>query len=732
MSTQQSKGAFGSVSSSGASNTTVTITAPSTPQRIIQNYLLIWVDETIDQTKKDCQNTLKQFGAAVNDVIMFNQPYECIQFLDQTNDEQAFVITSGSLGKNLVPEIHGMPNLDAIYIFCGNVSYHQQWTKSWNKIKGIHNNIKDICDALKEGVKQVNQDATPISFVAANEAVSNENLNQLKPNYMYTQIFKDILLQMKHNQNQDSKTLAAYCRDLCSNNTNQLNVIDEFKHNYRPEQAIWWYTRECFIYQMLNRALRTLDADTIINMGFFIRDLHQQIKQLHKQQFSNYRGKPFEVYRGQVFLKTNFDKLKKTEGGLMSFDSFLSTSRDRDVALEFAKNVLENTDKLGVLFIMTIDPRVSSAPFASIDEISYFKAEEEEILFSMHTVFRIGAIKQMNNNDLLYQVELQLTADDDEQLRQLTECMSKDIVGATGWERLGNLLLKTGHCNKAEELYKTLLEQPSNECDKGHYYEQLGVVKYQQGNYDQAIKYYEKVIEIQERTLPVNHPSSATSYNNIGSVYKKMAEYSKALLFYEEALRIRQKNLSADHPDLATSYNSIGSMCDSMGEYSQALSFYKKALKIREEILPPNHPSLATPYSNIGMVYMHMREYTEALLFHEKALGIKERTLPGNHPSLTTSYNNIGTLYEKMGEYSKALSFHEKVVGIWEKTRPANHPDLAASYSNLGSLYYSMEEYSEALSYFERALDIFKVSLPPNHPNLKTVEVWIESVKEEL
>ena len=31
---------------------------------------------------------------------------------------------------------------------------------------------------------------------------------------------------------------------------------------------------------MLNRALRTLEGDTMIHMGFFIRDLHKQIQQL--------------------------------------------------------------------------------------------------------------------------------------------------------------------------------------------------------------------------------------------------------------------------------------------------------------------------------------------------------------------------------------------------------------------------------------------------------------------
>ncbi|CAF0741720.1 unnamed protein product [Adineta steineri] len=708
MAAQESQENVSLTLNSDASSTAFTTIAPSTRQRMAQNYLLVWVDQNIDQTSKDCQDTLAQLRAVVSDVTICTQPDECIAFLDKHNDEKTFVITPGYLGQHLVPEIHGMPKLDAIYIFCGNISNHQQWTKGWNKIKGVHDNIKDICDAIKGGIKQVNQDSIPVSFVTA---------NQLEPNYMYTQIFKDILLEMKHDYNQAINILAVYCYKCYPSNNNELNIVNEFKNNYRSEQAIWWYTRECFTYQMLNRALRTLDADIIINMGFFIRDLHEQLHQLHKQQLPNYHGKPFIVYRGQGLLKADFDKLKNTKGGLMSFNNFLSTSTKRDVSHQFAKGASGNRDMMGILFIMTIDPCVSSTPFASIKEASYFK-EEEEILFSMHTVFRIDDIKQLDNNDRLYQVELHLTADDDEQLQRLTECISNEVAGGTGWQRLGNLLLKTGHFNKAEELYKVLFEQPLNESDKALYYNNLGTVKKNQGDYGQAIEYYKQGLEMYEKILPANHPSLATSYNNIGSVYDHLGEPSKALSFYETALGIWEKTLPADHPSLAISYNNIGSVYDNMGEYSKALSLYEKALEIQEKTLPENHPSLATSYNNIGTAYKNMGEYSKACSFYKKALENQEKTLPANHPSLAISYSNIGGVYAKMGEYSKTLSFYEKTNEIWEKTLPANHPSLATSYSNIGLVYENMGEYSKALLFYEKTLEIDEKTLPENHPSL--------------
>ncbi|CAF3904094.1 unnamed protein product [Adineta steineri] len=701
-----------------SSHGTTTSSIRQSRQRIAQNYLLIWVDANIDQADKHCQNTLAQLKNVINDVSLCTEPNQCIQALKKIDKERAFVIPSGSLGQHLVPEIHSMPQLDAIYIFCSNKSRHEGWTQNWTKIKGVHTNNKDICQALQVAVKQCDQDTIAVSFLAVNEMASTDNLNQLEPTFMYTQLFKEILLDIEYGDTA-IKDLAACCREVFSGNTIELQTINEFGRDYRPQQAIWWYTRECFTYKMLNQALRNMDADIIINMGFFLRDVHQQIQQLHEQQVSSYGGKPFLVYRGQGLMKTDFEKLQEAKSGLMSFNNFLSTSKDKEVSLEFAGRASSKPDMVGIFFIMSIDPCLKSTPFASIKEVSYFK-EEDEILFSMHTVFRVNAMKQMDSKNQLYQVELELTSDDDQQLRSLTDRIREEAGGNTGWQRLGKLLLTTGKFDKAEELYNVLLEQTSDENEKAFYYNQLGYVKDDQGDYEKAIWYYEKALEICQKTLPSNHPSLATSYNNIGSVYSKMGEYSKALSFYEKALEIWQKTLPSNHPDLASSYNNKGNVYDNMGEYSKALSYYEKALEIKQKNLPSNHPSLATSYSNIGLVYDNMGEYSKALSSQKKALEIYQKALPSNHPLLATSYNNIGNVHGSMGEYSKALSYYEKALEIRQKTLPSNHPDLAISYNNIGLVYKNMGEYSKALSFYEKAFEIDQKALPSNPPLLAT------------
>jgi tetratricopeptide (TPR) repeat protein len=565
--------------------------------QMVQNVHLIWLDNNIDDNSTDCRNTITQLQCAVNTINTFTDGEDCIQFIDSMGDEKACMIISGSLGQKIVPRVHQMSHVDSIFIFCDSQQYHEQWAKAWSKIKGVFTEISPICKALKQAAQQCDQNAISISFMSTNGDISKKNLDQLDSSFMYTEILKEILLTINFEQKHFTEFID-YCRDMFAENQSELKNVENFQRNYRNETPIWWYTFECFLYPMLNRALRLMDVNIIINMDFFISDLHRHIEQLHKEQFGdNHSGNSFTVYRGQGMSKTEFDQMNKTKGGLISFDNFLSTSKNRTISLNFANHAATNPDLVGILFIMTIDPSQSRTPFACVTDVSYFKDKEDEVLFAMQTVFRIYDIKPMGENHRLFQVELSLTSDNDKDLRALTDRNREETKRSTGWDQLGGLLLKMGQSDKAQQVYEVMLEQTTNESEKAPIYNQLGWAKYNQGEYKQAIRLYEKALEIDQQSLPPNHPDLAASYNNIGNAYENMGDYPKALWSHEKALEIREQTLPPNHPDSSASYNNIGNAYENMGEYSKALSSHKKALEIRQQILPPNHPDLAMTYN---------------------------------------------------------------------------------------------------------------------------------------
>jgi tetratricopeptide (TPR) repeat protein len=655
--------------------------------RMVQSMLLIWLDANIDiENDADCQNTITQLQRVVKSIKTFTNGDQCIEFIDtiDTNNNKACMIISGSFGQQIVPHVHKMSQVDSIFIFCSNKKYHEQWAKDWAKIKGVFTEITPICEALKVAAQQCEHNATPISFMATGGDDNNQKkLDQLDCSFMYTQILKDILLTITFEQKHIQEFIE-HCREQFIDNEEELVNVEELKRKYHKETPVWWYTCESFLYPMLNSALRLMDVDVMIKMGFFITDLHHQIQELHTEQFGDRTSSTIlTVYRGQGMSKKDFEQMKKTTGGLIAFNSFLSTSKLRHVSLNFARNALSNPDLVGILFVMTNNPSQSTAPFASINDVGAFKDREDEVLFSMHSVFRIHEIKSIDENNRLYQVNLTLTNDNDKDLCALADSIGEEMGGSTGWGRLGCLLLKMHQSEKAEQVYQILLGETTDKIEKATFYHGLGLAKKLQGEYKEALALYEKSLAILEQSLPPNHPDLAKSYNNIGGVYFDMGEYSKALSYYEKALEIDKKTLPPNHPDLAMSYMNIGNVYSNMGEYSKALSSHEKALAMKQQSLPPNHPELANSYGNIGNVYKDMGEYSKALSSHEKALAIRQQSLPPNHPDLVKSYGNIGNVYGSMGDYSKARSFYKRAVDIAQQSLPPNHPDLQTFSRNL-------------------------------------------------
>jgi tetratricopeptide (TPR) repeat protein len=624
--------------------------------RTVRNFLLVWVDTRIDKVNDDGHNIITELQQVVNTVYTFTDVDEFIDSVTDIDEKKVFLILSEEFARTIIPIVHQMSQVTCVYIFCENNTQDEHWTDRWDKVKGGFTNITPICEALKLTSQDCEQNAVSISYVATNDGTLNKDLDQLDPSFMYTQIIKEILLNIDFKR-QHIDEFFMYCREQFVDNGMELSNVDKIEREYHNKTPIWWYTGQSFLYSMLNLALRTMDAQIIIKIGFFIRDLHLHIAHLHSEQyFGSSQSCPFTVYRGQSLFCEDFERLIKTKGGLLSFNNFLSTSKNRNVSLAFVKESAIDPGIVGICFVMKIDPSASSTPFADIRHVSVFEGEDE-ILFSMHSVFRINDIKPLGNNNRLWEVNLTLTSDNDPELHALTKHIRNETFPhKEGWYRLGGLLLKLAEFDQAQQVFEVMLEQISDEHEKANIYHMLGIVKYGEGEYEEAVRFYEKSIEINKKILPPTHPDLIASYTNIGVVYDKMVKYSKT------ASSILDGNI-----DL---------MNDNMDDYSKALFSFENGLQVLQQTFSADPRSLATFYDRYGSVYEKLGNHQKALLLYQRALEIKQKLLVPNHPALATSFANHAAVYEKMGDLPTSRSFYQLAYNIGQRALPANHPDL--------------------------------------------------------
>ena len=77
---------------------------PQSNIRMVQNVRLIWLDQSIDENNADCRNTIGQLRRVVHTINTCTDIDTCLQFLQDTNEEKACLIVSGSLGNILYLE----------------------------------------------------------------------------------------------------------------------------------------------------------------------------------------------------------------------------------------------------------------------------------------------------------------------------------------------------------------------------------------------------------------------------------------------------------------------------------------------------------------------------------------------------------------------------------------------------------------------------------------------------
>lgn len=273
--------------------------------------------------------------------------------------------------------------------------------------------LDELISKIKsDQVKQEeSKSSEPLTFTTYNSNTNKEKLTaELNGQFVHSQLLIDCLLHIESNPT-DMKELVRICRQEYQNDKEELALVQEFQGHYSKNEVVTWYTREAFVYRMLNRALRAQNIHLLFLFRFLIRDLESQL-------IDNQCQSRITVYRGQLMWAKEFESLKRSSGELISINSYLSTSLNRDLAYKFLR---QPTDLERILFEIDADPRLHGIkPFANISQLSCY-AKEQEVLFMLGSMFKLGDITHDRNS--VWTVKLTLCGDRDLNLKELVEHM---------------------------------------------------------------------------------------------------------------------------------------------------------------------------------------------------------------------------------------------------------------------------------------------------------------------
>ncbi|CAF4446093.1 unnamed protein product, partial [Rotaria sp. Silwood2] len=404
----------------------------------------------------------------------------------------------------------------------------KQLTDNKEQIQGIYNDIEPLEIDLKNSVNNFikYERMIPELFNTNNQPFT---MNTLRNGLWFIKFLYVLIHQKAPSDSKDY--FFNFFSFYFKGNTNSEQQLEEFIQTYESSKAVFWYTKDTFIYRILNQALRERNIQIICAYHFFIRDLYEHIAKLH--QLFNERDSSLNVYRGQMMKKLEIERIKETYNLdlRISINSLISTSLDRDVALFYITGFKPKDDYHGVLFEIECKSNIKCHPFAKISSESNF-VEEYEVLFMPGTAFAVNSI-ELDQTIELYIIKLRLCNDQEIQKGfykmdmfngdcETVRKLFKDMATSTLVREIPDL----------DQLYYHMIKLFSHECIDIDYFKALGSKHFDKKNFQTSLDYYKRSLALTQNVLSSEHRDITELYYSIAESYYQLKDYNSAIDFY--------------------------------------------------------------------------------------------------------------------------------------------------------------------------------------------------------
>jgi tetratricopeptide (TPR) repeat protein len=221
--------------------------------------------------------------------------------------------------------------------------------------------------------------------------------------------------------------------------------------------------------------------------------------------------------------------------------------------------------------------------------------------------------------------------------------LKDDVISATRPEGQEGGLDKGVTIRKAVDaaepkITKAFKDQPVVEAEVR---DTLGLTYLYLGEVPQAIRQFDRSLELFRTKLGPDHPDTLTSRSNLAAAYARGGRVADAVRMHEETLRLRTAKLGPDHPDTLTSRNNLAVAYEAAGRMADALRMKAETLDLMAIKLGPDHPLTLIGRNNLALACGAAGRTAEAIALHAANVKLCESKLgpptPTRSPSATTS-----------------------------------------------------------------------------------------------
>jgi hypothetical protein len=427
---------------------------------------------------------------------------------------------------------------------------------------------------------------------------------------------------------------------LCTSGQTTLSEIQNFLKKYQVNHAIEWYKNESFLYRCVNEALNTDNIEQNYLLHSYIADLHEEIHRFKRQshamiQTAQIKSSKTILYRGARQSDEELNILKSLEGKLVTNKSFMLTSRNKKVALNFALlNNSHASDSLSLLYEIHIDLNSPNAIYADITGSQ--ENNINDILLDFDIRFRLKQCK-FDTTDNIWLCCLEATHEEPDFMHQyqampLSECLAKLNSSKNEDTRVYGTLQSTRQYSSNFNASKLLLSNKQwklpvtcRPIEWAH------------------IVHIKALIEWQRNSLS--------------------NKWIHAIQIYAQS----DIQYLSDNLNIAYCLNHFGYIKHLLDKNSLAIQLIKTSLCMCQRRLAPEHIFFPMCYQNLGIVFANLGDYMTALEYHKRALSITQQLFPAIQWTTVLILRNMATICDRSGHRSEAHRYRTQGNSVYKK-----------------------------------------------------------------
>jgi CHAT domain-containing protein/tetratricopeptide (TPR) repeat protein len=308
-----------------------------------------------------------------------------------------------------------------------------------------------------------------------------------------------------------------------------------------------------------------------------------------------------------------------------------------------------------------------------------------------------------------------------------TQAFGPDDVRLTGTlAALGGLARDRENYKDAQRYFERALEirQKSPNADTfelASAMDDLGDLYGLQGRFDDGERLLQQALKLIEQASgpgAETGPNYGKTLNDLGNLYKDAGRLHEAETAFGRALAAERARRGEDNPNFAATMGNLATVMENQSRFAEAENIYKQTLAMYEKLYGPNHPLTAIGLNNLANVYADQARTLEAAGLEQRVLAIYEKAFGPDSPDVARALTNLANSYRELGRKDEALPLYQRAVGIMERKFGENSGPAALALGATGRVLQDGGNFEQAAQNLDRALQIDERVLGPDHPQL--------------